>query len=85
MSEATKELMVMFSDLILDKTPSLSSKLLPTNALGSSFLLKTKQHCFQGEGGGGEGRNWSATKFRKYAPQVCNFVNSFVQHCTALK
>ena len=36
-----------------------------TNAQGSGFLLKTQQHCFQGEGGG---KNRSATQFRKNAP-----------------
>ena len=28
-----------------------------------------------------EGKNRSATKFRKNAPQECNFLNSFVQDC----
>ena len=32
-------------------------------------------------GRGGGGKNRSATKFRKNAPQVCNFLNSFVQDC----
>ena len=41
----------------------------------------TQQHCFQGEG---EGKNRLATKFRKNAPQVCNFLNSFVQDCSLL-
>ena len=46
--------------------------------------MKTRQHCFQGEegGGGGGGKNRSATKFRKNAPQVCNFLYSFVQDCS---
>ena len=30
----------------------------------------------------GGGKNQSATKFRKSAPQVCNFLNSFVQDCS---
>ena len=50
-----------------------------TNAQGSGFLLKTQQHCFQGEEE--EGKNRSATKFRKNAPQERNFLNSFVQDC----
>ena len=32
--------------------------------------------------GEGEGKNRSATKFRKNAPQVGNFLNSFVQDCS---
>ena len=28
------------------------------------------------------GKNRLATKFRKNAPQVCNFLNSFVQDCS---
>ena len=33
-------------------------------------------------GGGGGGKNRSVTKFRKNAPQVCNFLYSFVQDCS---
>ena len=33
--------------------------------------------------GGGGGKNCSGTKFRKNAPQVCNFLNSFVQDCSS--
>ena len=36
----------------------------------------------QGEGGG---KNQLATKFRKNAPQVCNFLNSFVQDWSLLR
>ena len=32
------------------KFPFLKSLLLPTNAQRSDFLLKTQQHCFQGDG-----------------------------------
>ena len=32
--------------------------------------------------GRGQGKNQSATKFRKNAPQVCTFLNSFVQDCS---
>ena len=64
--------------LCVKNTPSPNSELLPTNAQGSGFLFKTQQHCFQGEGGG---ENRSATKFRKNAPQICHFLNSFVQDC----
>ena len=45
--------------------PSPSSKLLSTKAQGLGFLLKTQQHCFQGEGEGGEGRIATFTMFRK--------------------
>ena len=57
--------------LWVKKTPSPSSKLLPTNAQGSGFLLKTQQHCFQGEGGG---KNRSTTKFRKNAPKYSDLL-----------
>ena len=33
-------------------------------------------------GWGGGGKNRSTTKFRNNAPQVCNFLNSFVQDCS---
>ena len=67
--------------LCVKKTPSPSSKLLPTNAQGSGFLLKTQQHCFQGEGVREESVGYKVQK-KCPPPQVCTFLNSFVQDCS---
>ena len=65
----------------MKKTPSPSSKLLPTNAKCLEIRLSFEDPTTLLPGGGGEGKNRSATKFRKNTPQVCNFLNSFVQDC----
>ena len=43
-----------------------------------AFFWRPNNTASRGRGGG---KNRSATKFRKNAPQVCNFLNSFVQDC----
>ena len=72
--------------LCIKKTPSPSSKLLPTNASkGIQLSFEDRTTLLPGGGGGGGGgKNQSAMKFRKNAPQVCNFLNSFVQDCSLL-
>ena len=44
------------------------------------FFWRPNNTASSGRGGGG-GKNRSATKFRKNVPQICNFLNSFVQDC----
>ena len=46
--------------------------------LGIRLSFEDPTTLLPGEGGG---KNRSATKFRKNARQVCNFLNSFVQDC----
>ena len=53
--------------------------LLATNAQGSGFLLNTWQHCFQGKG---EREELVQLQCLEECPQVCNFLNSFVQDCS---
>ena len=65
----------------MKKTPSPSSKLLPTNAKCLEIRLSFEDPTTLLPEGGGEGKNRSATKFRKNTHQVCNFLNSFVQDC----
>ena len=48
--------------------------------LGIRLSFEDPTTLFQGERGRGR-KNQSATKFRKNAPQVRNFLNSFVQDC----
>ena len=43
-----------------------------------AFFWRPNNTASRGRGGG---KNRSATKFRKNAPQVRNFLNSFVQDC----
>ena len=45
-----------------------------------AFFWRPNNTASRGRGEGGKNR--SATKFRKNAPQVCNFLNSFVQDCS---
>ena len=45
-----------------------------------AFVWRPNNTASRGRGEGGKNR--SATKFRKNAPQVCNFLNSFVQNCS---
>ena len=47
----------------------------------TAFFWRSNNTASKGRGGGG-GKNRSATKFRKNAPQVCNFLYSFVQDCS---
>ena len=44
-------------------------------------LLKTQEHCFQGEGGREESVGYDV---KKKCPQVRNFLNSFVQDCSSI-
>ena len=50
--------------------------------IGIRLSFEDQTTLLPGGGGGGGGKNQSATKFRKSAPQVCNFLNSFVQDCS---
>ena len=61
--------------LYLEKSPSASLKLLATNTLGSGFVWKTQQHCFQ--------RQWGRDRKNRYrydvwknALQLCDFIKT---------
>ena len=63
----------------------------PPPPVQSCFLQMLRDPAFfwwpnntASRGMGGE-KNRSAMKFRKNAPQVCNFLNSFVQDCSMLR
>ena len=69
--------------LCVKNTPSPNSKLLPTNAQGSGFLLKTQQHCFQGEGEREESVGYEVQKKcppnMQFSQQFCPRLQAFLR------
>ena len=61
------------------ENPFPNSKLLPTNAQGSGFLLRHNNTDSRGRGGGG--KNHYSYDDQKNALEVFSFIKSFVQDC----
>ena len=69
------------STALRNENPLPQFKVASYKCLGIGLSFEDPTKLLPGGGGGGGGKNRSATKFRKNAPQVCNFLNGFVQDC----
>ena len=67
---------------MLKENPLSQFKVASYKPLGIRLSFEDPTTPLPGKGGGGENR--SASNFRKNTPQVCNFLNSFVQDSSNL-